>query len=97
LRRTAFTALVTEEDFAALGFESLEEVADAQLGEPLQVSAVPLDRLKEFTPETDPNELLVEANRIIYPVTVNEEVCSRDLCRHPATGRGPRGRQTSPS
>jgi len=72
----AFTSLVTEEDFAALGFDSLEEVADAQLGEPLQVSMVPLDLLKEFTQETDPNELLQDGNRVIYPVTVNDEVRS---------------------
>lgn len=72
----AFKAVVSEEDFAALGFQSLEEVADAQLGEPLQVSMVPLDRLKEFTQETDPNELLQDGNRVIYPVTVGEEVRS---------------------
>lgn len=76
----AFRDLVTEDDFAALGFESLEEVADAQLGEPLQVSMVPLDRLKEFTQETDPNELLQDASRVIYPVTVRDEVrCSLEI------------------
>lgn len=76
----AFGALVTEEDFASLGFRSLEEVANAQLGDPLQVSMVPLDRLQEFTQETNPDELLVDASRVIYPVTVDEEVrCSLEI------------------
>jgi len=72
----AFSALVTADDYAALGFDSLEEVADAQLGEPFEVQMVQLDRLKEFSQETDPNELLTDASRVIYPVTVNEEVRS---------------------
>lgn len=70
----AFRALVTADDFKALGFESLDEVAKAQLGPSLKVSTVPLDRLQKFQPGVNPEELLVDANRVIYPVTVNEEV-----------------------
>jgi hypothetical protein len=70
----AFRALVTADDFRALGFESLDEVAKAQLGPSLKVSTVPLDRLQKFQPGGNPEELLVDANRVIYPITVSEEV-----------------------
>ena len=70
----AFRALVTADDFTALGFESLDEVAKAQLGPSLKVSTVPLDRLQKYEPGANPEELLVDANRVIYTVTVNEEV-----------------------
>jgi hypothetical protein len=70
----AFRALVTADDFRALGFESFDEVAKAQLGPSLKVSTVPLDRLQKYQQGANPEELLVDANRVIYTVTVNEEV-----------------------
>lgn len=70
----AFRALVTADEFKALGFESLDEVARAQLGPSLKVSTVPLDRLQKFQPGGNAEELLVDANRVIYTVTVNEQV-----------------------
>src|SRR5215216_1922619 len=71
-----FRQIVTPENYLALGFQSPEEVKDAQLGQPLGVLRVPLDQLKAFSPDRDPEELLMDENRSIYPVTVKEEVRS---------------------
>ncbi|MCZ7541545.1 MAG: hypothetical protein M5U29_16855 [Anaerolineae bacterium] len=69
--------LVTAENYAAMGFASLDEVAQAQLGVPMTVYRVQLDHLREYTPgETDPVALLVDVSRQLYPVTVGEEVRS---------------------
>ncbi|MEP0762054.1 MAG: SseB family protein [Chloroflexota bacterium] len=69
--------LVTEENYAAMGFTSPDEVAQAQLGAPMTVYRVQLDQLREYTPgETDPAGLLVDVSRLLYPVTVGEEVRS---------------------
>ncbi len=72
----AFRGLVTDQNFKALGFESRDEVAAAQLAEPLRVSLVPLDQLQKYERGSDPQRLLIEANRIIYPVTVKDQVRS---------------------
>jgi hypothetical protein len=71
-----YRQIVTPENYLALGFQSPEEVKDAQLGQPLSVLRVPLDQLKVFSPDRDPEELLVDESRVIYPVTVKEEVRS---------------------
>lgn len=69
--------LVTAENYAAMGFASLGEVAQAQLGAPMTVYRVQLDHLRDYLPDqTDPEELLVDINRLLYPVTVGEEVRS---------------------
>ena len=53
-----------------LGFNSLEEVADAQLGSPLHLYNVPLVQLQRFQPGDDPNNLLAYTGRVIFPLTV---------------------------
>jgi len=53
-----------------IGFNSVEEVADAQLGPPIRIYKVPLDLLQKFQPSDDPNQLLVDTGRIIFPLTV---------------------------
>lgn len=59
-----------------MGFESVEEVSAARLGEPLSVFYVPLDQLQNYQPGSDPEELLVSSDRVVYPVTAEDEVRS---------------------
>lgn len=53
-----------------IGFNSVEELADAQLGSPIRIYKVPLDLLQKFQPGDDPNQLLVDTGRIMFPITV---------------------------
>lgn len=72
----AYRKLVTQDDFAALGFATADDVARAELGRSYRVVLVPLDRLKAYTVETDPETLFNDAGRIIYEVRVDNEVRS---------------------
>jgi len=67
--------LVTEQNYKAMGFTSLDEVKSAQLAEPLPVFHVALDRLKSYQGE-DPNALLTQSGETIYPVTAGGQVRS---------------------
>jgi len=69
-------ALTTQENFSEMGFESLAEVSAARIGVPVRTYYVPLDRLKEYQSGMDPNQLLAEMDRVIYPVAVEEQVRS---------------------
>jgi hypothetical protein len=71
-----YRTLVTSDDFEALGFKSLDEVAKAELGRSFTISLVPLDRLAQFGPNTKPDDLLSDSGRVIYEVTVGGEVRS---------------------
>lgn len=71
-----FRQMVTDENYQALGFQTPNEIKTARLGQPLTILRVPLDRLLSFSPENNPEELLVDENRVIYPVTANEQVRS---------------------
>jgi hypothetical protein len=68
--------MITPQNFKAMGFESLDEVKAAALGEPLALFYVRLDQLREFQPGTDPNTLLTDVGQMIYPVTVREQTRS---------------------
>jgi len=68
--------LITEDNYVVMGFESIEEVSVAGLGGPLEVFYVPLDELKAYQPQGDVEGLLFSSGRIIFPVTVNEQVRS---------------------
>jgi hypothetical protein len=69
--------LVTQENYEAMGFTSPDEVSKAQLGAPMTVYRVQLDQLREYAPgETEPEALLVDVSRALYPVTVDGEVRS---------------------
>jgi hypothetical protein len=71
-----YRRLVTADDFAALGFKSLDEVAKAALGRSFTVSLVPLDRLAQLTRDTKPDDLFTDSGRVLYEVTVGGEVRS---------------------
>src|SRR5579863_5071430 len=64
-------SLVNSNNYRSMGFESLDEVQSASLGEPLPVYMVRLDQLREFQPGGDPEKLLGEIGQQLYPVLVN--------------------------
>lgn len=68
--------LVTADNARDMGFESPAEAAAAALGEPIRVQMVRLDALQNYVAGADPGSLLMEANRILYPVTVKDQVKS---------------------
>ena len=68
--------IVNARNYASLGFESEAEVRQATLGEPLQVYRVQLDALRAFTENTDPETLLVDIRRSLYPVRVGDRVAT---------------------
>jgi len=68
--------VVNARNYASLGFESEAEVRQATLGEPLQVFQVRLDALRAFTGQTDPETLLVDIRRTLYPVKVGDRVAT---------------------
>lgn len=78
--------MVTEKNFHALGFDSADQVKQAQLGEPLSIYDVGLDQLKTYKTGTDPNTLLVQSSRTLYPVTVNGQVKSSVTISHKESG-----------
>jgi hypothetical protein len=68
--------VVNAGNYAALGFESVDEVRQATLGEPLQVYQVRLDALRAFNEQTNPETLLVDIRRDLYPVKVGDRVAT---------------------
>lgn len=68
--------VVNTSNYAALGFNSPDEVRQAALGEPLQIYLVRLDALRKFTVHTKPETLLVDAQRSLYPVKVGTRVAT---------------------
>ena len=71
-----FRQLINERNFQAMGFESVEQVANAALGVPMQEFMVRLDELQDYTPDRDPNSLIRETGRLTYPVLVEGRVRS---------------------
>lgn len=83
--------LVTDQNFKGLGFESVDEVKNAQLGQPLQVFNIGLDKLKGAAPgaATDAASLLIPSPETIYPVTVQGAVRSSVTIVHKQEGYAP--------
>ncbi len=54
-----------------MGFDSIEQVDTASLGEPIQLYTVGIDQLSEYVPTKDPQSLLVDTHRLLYPVIAN--------------------------
>ncbi len=69
-------SLVRTENFQGLGFTSVEQVKNAQLGDPLKVYRVPLDELTAYKEGGNASVLLQDAHKLIYPVTVDQQVVS---------------------
>jgi hypothetical protein len=68
--------LVNAKTYKEMGFDNRSEVATATLGEPINVSMVPLDALSKYATGGDPERLLADPRRVIYPVEVNQQVKS---------------------
>lgn len=68
--------VVNASNYAALGFTSVEEVRQATLGEPLQVYQVRLDALRKFSPQSNPETLLVDIRRTLFPVKAGDRVAT---------------------
>jgi len=59
-----------------LGFTSAVEAHDAERGAPLRVYIMHLDKLRQRQPENDPDDLLIDPDRVFYPLLVNGQVRS---------------------
>lgn len=68
--------LVNDQNYRAMGFDSLDEVKQAQLGQAFSVSNIGLDQLKRFETGANANSLLSKSSETIYPVAVNGQVKS---------------------
>src|SRR5262249_27364332 len=86
---TVLQKLVTDQNYRALGFESADEVKEAQLGQPLAVYYVGLEKLKAYREGTDVNSLLAPYAETIYPVTVRGNVRSSVTIVHKDAGYEP--------
>jgi hypothetical protein len=74
--RDEFESLVDEQTYEGFGFDSLNEVKDAELGRPMAVYFVPPDRLRDFHAGQDAAGLLVKSPETIYPLSVKGQVRS---------------------
>jgi hypothetical protein len=81
--------LVNEQNYKSLGFQSLDEVKQAQLGQPLPVFNLGLDKLKSYQAGQDPNSLLTPSAEAIYPVTVGGSVRTGVTIVHKEQGYEP--------
>lgn len=73
---TTLRQVVNPGNYAALGFGSPDEVRQATLGEPLRIYLVRLDALRAFNRQSDPNKLLEDVRRSLYPVEVSRKVAT---------------------
>jgi hypothetical protein len=78
--------LVHEHNYKALGFQSVEEVQQAQLGQPIEVYNMGVEKLKGYQTGQDPNSLLTPSSETIYPVTVGGSVRTGLMIVHKEQG-----------
>jgi hypothetical protein len=69
-------SLVQQDNFQGLGFSSVEQAARAQLSDPMRVFSVRLDSLTGYKGEANAFGLLQDAHKLIYPVSVDQQVVS---------------------
>jgi hypothetical protein len=79
-------SFVTPETFQRLGFESVEEVNNAQIEQPIPIFMVPLDRLRQYKSGGNPADLLLRTNEIRVPLTVSGQVRSSMTLRQTQGG-----------
>jgi hypothetical protein len=78
--------LVNEQNFRELGFDSVDQVKQAQPGQPFNVFKIGLEQLKGYKAEADPNGLLAQSPKTLYPVVVNGQVKSSFTVNHRESG-----------
>lgn len=69
-------SLVRQQNYASLGFSSLEQVQHAQLDEPMRIYRVGLDVLMGFKEGSNADSLLIDGRKSIYPVIADQKVVS---------------------
>jgi hypothetical protein len=67
-----FAELITEENFAQLGFESPQQVRAARLGTPANQFSVQLDKLQSYDMGQEPRDLFTPHAQVVYPVLVKD-------------------------
>lgn len=78
-----------DEEYArSLGFNSTEEIHQSQLGIPLQLYRVPINRLKGFHKEDSLTELLYDTEILMYPILVDAQARSVVTVRRSLSGNG---------
>jgi hypothetical protein len=65
--------LATKENFGSLGFDSLEEVPTAELGQAMPLVIVRLDELRTYEEKGEAYKLLHPLPKVLYGVTVRGE------------------------
>jgi hypothetical protein len=65
--------LATKENFQSLGFDSMEEIPAAELGQALPVVIVRLDELRNYEEKGEAYKLLHPLPKVLYGVTVRGE------------------------
>jgi hypothetical protein len=68
--------MVNANNYQGMGFNSVQDAAAVTLGEPLPIYRIGLDQLKVFKRGDDPQKLLADDKRILYPVLVNGQATS---------------------
>lgn len=81
--------LVTDQNYKSFGFDSADEVKSAQLGQPLSISVIGLDKLKNAQAGADLNSMLTQSPETLYPVTVQGSVRSSVTIIHKPEGFAP--------
>lgn len=81
--------LVNEQNYKSLGFQSLDEVKQAQLGQPMEVYNLGLDKLKSYQAGEDPSSMLTPSSETIYPVAVGGTVRTGVTIVHKEQGYEP--------
>jgi hypothetical protein len=71
-----FRKLVTQQNYKELGFDTVDEVSSAVLGQPIPMFLVRLDQLREYQPGNDPNRLLNDGHQALYPITIRTQMRS---------------------
>ena len=82
----SFRKLVNEQNYRAMGFDSVSEVRSATLGQPLVEFHVRLDKLREYRPGGNPVSLLDGGDKVIYPVLVGQLVRSSIVLAKDSSG-----------
>jgi hypothetical protein len=68
--------LINDQNYRTMGFDSVDEVKQAQLGQPFAVSTIGLEQLKSYRTGANANSLLSNSAETIYPVLVRGQVKS---------------------
>ena len=68
--------LINDQNYRTMGFDSVDEVKQAQLGQPFAVSTIGLEQLKSYRTGANANSLLANSAETIYPVLVRGQVKS---------------------